>query len=71
MTRHCQRGHELSADNVALWNSGAGHPIACCRECNRERAKRWRKANARWLTRRKQTRRKQTDYGHSGAMLAR
>lgn len=36
---NCKRGHPMTAENVAFWRSGNGYEHACCRECNRQRAR--------------------------------
>lgn len=41
----CNRGHELTDDNVSWQLTGKGTPFRMCRTCNRERAKLWRQKN--------------------------
>ena len=52
-TLTCDAGHKLAGDNLALHLDGRGYLFARCRECNRQRARAWRIANAEQLTYRK------------------
>jgi len=42
----CAAGHPLTNDNKNWLFNGRGEPYVACRECNRIRARAWRKKNA-------------------------
>jgi len=47
----CKNGHELTGDNVSHQKDGSGRWIQVCRQCNKDRAKRWRQINEHRLER--------------------
>ena len=45
-SKHCSRGHRMTEANTTWQLNGKGQQFRACRQCNRERAKAWREANA-------------------------